>query len=124
MPLRSRSPSPHSCGLAATVAEPLPQAVLAAGERDKLWRCLQTRSPVVASYALYQHQQQQQLRESVDKELRTLLADGGRHVSALQDELSAGQLFEQRLQRYSSFVSFMGVQHNWRGRALAARTSR
>jgi hypothetical protein len=45
-------------------------------------------------------------------------------AAALQEEVSGSVLEAQQLERYSSFVAFMAVQHNWKARALAARISR
>jgi hypothetical protein len=93
--------------------------VLEAGRRDRLWQCLEQHSPKASNsplqvlqqqhYPDVQQQQQQQQVEGVDS-------------PELQEELSAGQLTALRLQRYSTFLGFMSVQHNWRARALAART--
>jgi hypothetical protein len=108
-PARQHSPAPRTSSPVA--GDALSHAVLEAGQRDRLWKCLELHSPAGAKLAL-QQQQQGAGRSAAAVEAR------------LQAELSAGQLSDLRLQRYSTFVSFMSVQHNWRARALAARTSR
>jgi hypothetical protein len=108
-PVRRHSPAPRPGSPVA--GDALAHAVLEAGQRDRLWKCLELHSPAAAKLAL-QQQQQGAGRSAAAAEAR------------LQAELSAGQLLDLRLQRYSTFVSFMSVQHNWRARALAARTSR
>lgn len=104
---RSCSP-PGGDGLSA--------AVLAAGQRDRLWKCLELHSSAAAKATVLQQKQHQQQQQRV-------AAAASAH-SQLREELSATQLSERQLQRHSTFVGYMGVQHNWRARALAAQTSR
>jgi hypothetical protein len=90
---------------------------------------VEAHSPASAKHTFSQQQQNQQQQQQQQHDQSMMdgcwkgpCAAGGRQ--GLQDELSAGQLSTQRLQHYSSFVRFMGLQHNWRARALAAHTTR
>lgn len=95
--------------------EALSQAVLAAGQRDRLWKCLELHSSAAAKIAA-QQQQQRCGRSSKQQQGAGVAAD-----AELQQEVSEDTL---QPHRYANFVSFMAVQHNWRGRALSAQTSR
>jgi len=95
--------------------EALSQAVLAAGQRDRLWKCLELHSSAAANIAA--QQQQQRCRGSSKQQQGAGLAA----EAVLQQEVSEDTL---QPHKYANFVAFMAVQHNWRGRALSSQTSR
>jgi hypothetical protein len=111
-------PDPQASSLFEAAA--FSQGVLKAGQRERLWRCLEQHSPKAPKSPLQLLLQQQQQHQDLKQQQQHL--GGGLASQGLQEELSAGQLSALRLQHYSTFLGFMSVQHNWRARALAART--
>lgn len=100
----------------------LSEAVLAAGQRDRLWKCLELHSPTAAKAAQQQQQQQQQL---AIKRLQQRQAGMAGHAAELQLEASEEeQLSAAHLQPYTAFVAYMAIQHNWRASSLSAHITR
>lgn len=110
----------------------LPAALLLAGEQQQLWNSLDLSLAAAQATTLQQQLDHLQgagagpviLRQSQQQQRPLKTVADRAPASQPQEEEQEEQQAAARLQRYTALMQYMAVLHNWRARALAARTTR